>query len=1160
MINILTGRQTDPLQEKILDEAIENYIQHPEEETFIIVPNHIKFTTEVKTISKLANIKKEAHTSVKNLQILSFSRLAWFFLKDQEQGLPAQLDDAAAAMLLSKIIAEHQHELLLFQDLSINSGMVKQIYDTILQVYEGNIDLTNFDEEKLDLETENKIHDLNIIYQDFIEKIAGKFATKNEVQLQLNEVLAKLDLSKTSFYFTDFSHFSLQETLTIKLLMLKAKQVNLGFKTKVGALDFNPESGEYDYVIQTTIQRLINFINQRNLTYKLEELPVAVKPSNKEKLNSIWIGLSEASQELKQVQLVKADSRYAEAYFVARTIYQQVALNHYRFKDFLILAPNLSEYETYLLPILRQNKIPYFNDLQQEMKYHPLVILIESLSELINNQLQTNNIIAILKTKLLIPDWYTDDESYLHDVDELENFVLAHGINHYLWRRPLEKFINSKVIRLDGQPQDIARLEKLRTYIVKKITSFCKEITEETDSKTAIRNFFEFLVNSGISKRLETWRDQDNERGDLQQAEQPEQLWDLLITLLQDYLLINPTEFDHTSFMEMLISAFREATFSQIPSTLDAVNISEIGMVQESGYKQVFIIGTTSNNLPSINKTPGFLSSENIAQLSSNFDDDAYLEDHQQLNNLDQEYQFGLALSLAEDRVYLTYPVINAANEQLEPSIFYQRLKQANASEFEQHDLPEDISELLSFLTNPDASLGYLTYLSSVDSSKKIKQLLAIVKKYLPKKTDAIIAASQFDNTPQSIGQELAQELYGTNLSSSVSQLETYYQNSYEYFLNYGLKLRRRAENGFDVIQAGNYFHETFDKLVKLLHQEKIDLASLSELELEQKLHQIRDAMKDEGQYAQLMEDPFNQYLFKCLDHTTSNVAYNWARTLKRTPFRPKYSELAFGAGAKLAGIKLPLSELEGNHQVELRGKIDRVDLAPYDNADKILGQVIDYKSSAKTFNLGMFYQGISLQMISYLDVLTKNQSFFVDDKQMSLLGAFYQTVTRKLEKLNSKSSVGADFTIKPQSMDGKAKLEYTGIISNDPEILAQAEPLLIKDHDNSKKLYSGFSITSKDKFSLSKESSFSEDEMLLLLEYDEFLIKEASKEILSGEIKLNPYKYGKNSTALTYSDYRDVFFFDAMLRQNRYHEIENLDKSTLLTKIKERLNKKEEQ
>ena len=43
-----------------------------------------------------------------------------------------------------------------------------------------------------------------------------------------------------------------------------------------------------------------------------------------------------------------------------------------------------------------------------------------------------------------------------------------------------------------------------------------------------------------------------------------------------------------------------------------------------------------------------------------------------------------------------------------------------------------------------------------------------------------------------------------------------------------------------------------------------------------------------------------------------------------------------------------------------------------------------------------------------------------------------------------------------------------------------------------------------------------------------------------------------------TYSDYRDVFFFDAMLRQNQYHEINNLNKKELILKIKEKLGKEQ--
>ena len=76
MIKILTGRQYDPLQDELLSRAAKCYLADRQKETFVIVPNHIKFNTEVATIEKVAQIQGQDETSVKNLHVLSFSRLA----------------------------------------------------------------------------------------------------------------------------------------------------------------------------------------------------------------------------------------------------------------------------------------------------------------------------------------------------------------------------------------------------------------------------------------------------------------------------------------------------------------------------------------------------------------------------------------------------------------------------------------------------------------------------------------------------------------------------------------------------------------------------------------------------------------------------------------------------------------------------------------------------------------------------------------------------------------------------------------------------------------------------------------------------------------------------------------------------------------------------
>ncbi len=816
MINVITGRQVDNLQNEIIDQAVRSYYQDKTHDVFIIVPNHIKFTTEVRALSKLSVLTNKKQVAVNKLHILSFSRLAWYFLKDEAIRLPQILDDAASVMLLEQIVTDYQAELKLFQNKTqITSGALKQMYEAILSVRAGNIELDNIDNEKLNEETRYKIHDLQIVYDEFIERLSEKFATKDEMQLLLNEFLAKSNnLSKMDFYFSDFSHFSLQELTSVRLISKKANNTTLAFKTKIGKINTNAEPGDYDYVVQRTIKQLEHFWQNQELDYQCQEFPLS-SSSPSSLLNGIWTKTGNFDEQVsKFLQPVKADSRYAEAYFVARTIYQQVALNNYRYQDFLVLAPNLSEYETYLTPILRQNNIPFFNDLQKEMKYHPLVVAVENLQQIFNRGFQTDNVIALMKTQLFIPEWYKSSARFQNDVDLLENFVLAHGIKGTLWTKPLKNFVDANVIALDKSEQEVEELDHLRKYFVDILSTFFKNLEDEKDPQTAVTIFWNFLIKNRVAKRLEAWRKEANDAGDLQLAQQPEQVWSTLNDLLKDYLLV-AKEFSLDQFFELLISGFSEANFSQIPSTLDAVNISELGMVQGQDYKQVFIIGATSSNLPQIEKIPGFFSSENLEQLNDGNNTNGYLEDQQKINTLDQNYQFGNALSLASDKIYISYPVINTANEQLEPSIFYrQLLRLTKGEEFAQHDLPTNSDDVLTFMTNPEASLGYLTYLKGKEDVN-VDSLLDLTEKKIGKVTQNVVEGSNFKNVPEDLSPELAQELYGNRIETSVSQLETYYQNSFEYFLNYGLHLKKRFENELDVIQAGNYYHETFDYLVK---------------------------------------------------------------------------------------------------------------------------------------------------------------------------------------------------------------------------------------------------------------------------------------------------------------------------------------------------------
>ena len=509
-------------------------------------------------------------------------------------------------------------------------------------------------------------------------------------------------------------------------------------------------------------------------------------------------------------------------------------------------------------------------------------------------------------------------------------------------------------------------------------------------------------------------------------------------------------------------------------------------------------------------------------------------------------------MSLASDKIYISYPVINTANEQLEPSIFYkQLLKLTRADEFAQHDLPQNNGDVLTFITNPEASLGYLTYLKN-KAATDVESLLDMTEEKIGEIAKNVLEGSSFKNIPQDLSPDLAQQLYGDRIETSVSQLETYYQNSFEYFLNYGLHLKKRFENELDVIQAGNYYHETFDYLVKRIKEKKLNFADLTEEKLGELLIEVREELKEKGRYRQLLNDPFNKYLFHKLDQTTANVAHYWHSNVNKTTFRPQYSELSFGKNQKVSGLSYSWKDDNNKKKiVDLRGKMDRVDLAQVN--DRVLGEVIDYKSSAKKFDLGLFANGISMQMISYLEVLKNNNKFFAQGKDLDVLGAFYQNITSSLERLSSEKMILSNYQIKDLAKESTKKLMYNGILIADEEMLDLIEPGMEKDRAVSD-LYTSVKRKVNGDISWPQNQSFTPDQLDLLLAYNSYLIKNAGNEILSGKIELDPYSYGQQ-TSLTYSDFKDIFFFDAMLKENNYHKIKSIDKKTLLNIIKEKLD-----
>lgn len=62
---------------------------------------------------------------------------------------------------------------------------------------------------------------------------------------------------------------------------------------------------------------------------------------------------------------------------------------------------------------------------------------------------------------------------------------------------------------------------------------------------------------------------------------------------------------------------------------------------------------------------------------------------------------------------------------------------------------------------------------------------------------------------------------------------------------------------------------------------------------------------------------------------------------------------------------------------MRIQGRIDRIDRAKI--GDKSYLRVIDYKSSSRDLDLNEVYHGISLQLLTYLDVAVENSELWFE-------------------------------------------------------------------------------------------------------------------------------------------------------------------------------------
>ncbi|EKU94071.1 ATP-dependent helicase/deoxyribonuclease subunit B [Alloiococcus otitis] len=1172
-------------QDQVRAQQLFDLVQQEDlDQVYYLIPDHLKFESEVNILDFFKEKSQAKAAGMIKVQVYSFTRLAWALLSDSAMVNRTRLSQTGLAVMVKKIMLELKQDkvdLLVYQGQEAYPGFISKLTDLLLEFRSGLIeaeDLTQI-KDQLDQEGQSfrKLADLEKIYPKFLEELSQKYLDQEDILKTLVDYIKGHDFSQTVFVIDHYDSFSSQEMDLIKALLENAKDVYLYLNLDKAYPNNYPPLLDIFYQSGKTYQQVFQLAQTiPDLAIQTDYIDpsgyqVGIKPGILD-LEDYWYrtysqnqkGSPVQSSQLKdRVQITEVLTIQDEVHYLANKIKQFVASASYRYKDILVVGRDLSDYKNSLVPIFNQEGIPVFFDLTDSMSQHPLVEFLLAAIRIVLYNFQYPDVMRFLRSELYLPndqEKTTSPKAWRAKVDQTENVLLAYGYQGPAWTRG-EDWVYDRISRgREDQEQSLEekRIQEtsnqVRSQLHRLFDPLIKSLNQDhITNRQAMLAIYDFMEKCQVKDRILAWRDQALEAQDLDQSKRHEQAWHSLISLFDEYIeVMGDYPWDGEEFLAMIELAFESTEFSNVPPRLDQVTVtSRLDWDRTSRHPIVFYLGMNESNFPQAIDNQSILDDQDRQVFQD------YLQENP-LKNLrssseerlaDEAYTAYKAFNLASQYLFFSYSQkqdgasdhsLSPYLKQVQQAFDLEIYQQGRLGDLIQDPHPKDLDQVLA----SKYQLANLTLLAfRLDREKQIPlhPLWAKLATYLAAQDQGqlrrIFSSLDFKNIPVPLGEKLAQDLYGKDLYLSVSQLETYYKDPYNHFLQYGLKLKDRDQLELTPAESGSYYHDILDQVISEVIASKQDLADIDPADLE-------DLAQDRAR--NLLEDPrykvlsaSNQMAF-IRDQLLKNVNRRLKSTHKHfqsSHMRPYLTELNFGLGSSdtsLPAYEIPLSD---QSTVYLRGKIDRVDLMsdPNRGEDHKYLQIVDYKSSKKSLKASELNAGLSLQLLTYFDTVLK----YYDQLDLNLAGL------KPLAALYSQihmPKIMVDKLLNEADLNQKInkELKYQGLLLDEPKALDLLDVNL--QDTNGYSDYYPYMKKKDGSFSIRRPNQLIKPaDLELLLHHNRQLIAKAGQDILSGKLVMKPY-YGVDHIDTVSGPYHAISQFDVLLAENQYQYLTTFD------------------
>jgi len=499
-------------------------------------------------------------------------------------------------------------------------------------------------------------------------------------------------------------------------------------------------------------------------------------------------------------------------------------------------------------------------------------------------------------------------------------------------------------------------------------------------AKDTIRGFsekiFRMLYDLEVPDTLQTWFDIHMNAGDPATARIHKQIWPKICQVFDKLVeVLGDEKVSLDSFAQILDAGLAQVSLGRIPPTVDQVVLGDIGRSRYPHIKAMLVLGANDGVLPPISPSPGLFTEDERKQLvNTNIE---LAPDN--LSRLSEQY-YSLYCNLSQP------------------------------------------SEMLSFIYAQGEPNGKALRPSHI--LKHIKNLFPKLEtEKAPILKEYNLLKNQIEDAPALL--EGAKDIYGKEIITAASRLEAFARCPFAYFMNYLLEAKPRKLYQVMPTDLGNLYHDVLADFTNDIARGKLDITDLNR----EKISAAVGQMISEKQTDLFHANARNRHILnKVHGICTASI---WALTehIKRGDFIPLGAELDFGQNSGL--------ELENGRSLQLTGRIDRVDMLKGKDGENYL-RIIDYKSGSTRFDASEVAQGLQLQLMLYMNALTKDPSQLkkflqaeTTDIDISPAGIFYFPIDDPIIDVDAEMGEAArdeailrQFRLSGVAVEGDAVLE----------------------------------------------------------------------------------------------------------------------------------------